>query len=289
MDLKRKRNFNKFSNKFISSTHTVYKTNDELKQCVPECDAFICGSDQVWNPIFENGKDPSFYLDFVPDEIKKISYAPSFAVDSIPESLVGFIKQNLTRFDSISVRETSGRKILNSLEIKDVEQVLDPVFLLDQKYWLKFVKPNLDGRYIFIYDFDSNPAIQVVAENLKIKFGYKIITINKNITYADKNFYLLGPDDFVNLIGNAELVLTTSFHALAFSLIFKKSFGVFNRNIAINTRMRDLLQLLNLTSNLFINEDNPAKDNFNITYETVTPLLEEHIVRSKQFLIKALS
>src|SRR5690606_2478234 len=111
----RKRNFDDFSKKYIPSTKKLYKNNEGLKQFPPSADIFICGSDQIWNSFFENGKDPAFYLDFVPDDKLKISYAASFAIDELEESLKSFVKEKASRIDHISVRETSGVKILNEL------------------------------------------------------------------------------------------------------------------------------------------------------------------------------
>mgnify|MGYP002139215271 CR=1 FL=1 len=80
----------------------------------------------------------------------------------------------------------------------------------------------------------------------------KIITVNKNINYSDYNYYLEGPEKFLSLMYYAKYVITNSFHSVAFSLIFEKQFVVVNRTEAINTRMRDLLGLFDLSS-LLIN------------------------------------
>ena len=212
--LKRKRRFDNFSRKYIKTGNKLYKSNDDLKNDLPVADAYICGSDQIWNSFFENGKDPAF-----------------------------------------SVREISGKKILNSLGFENVAHVLDPVFLLNSEHWesLITIKKEVD-KYIFIYDFDSNPLIQSFAENYKEKYGWKIITVNQLIKYADKNYFLQGPEKFLSLVKNAEFIISNSFHAVAFSIIFKKDFVVFNRADNINTRMRDLLDSLDLSQLLLTNE-----------------------------------
>ena len=101
-------------------------------------------------------------------------------------------------------------------------------------------------KYILIYDFDSNPLIKNMALKLAKENGLKIFTVNKNIKYANSNFWLKGPEFFLSLLANAELVISNSFHAVAFSLIFNKQFYVVNRDEKINTRMRDLLVLLDI-------------------------------------------
>src|SRR5690606_20224827 len=99
--LKRKRSFDAFAKKHINTTKRLYKTNDDLKNNLPSADAYICGSDQIWNSFFANGKDPAFYLNFVPDNKLKISYAASFAIDEIEDSLKDFVKRNVKRLDHI--------------------------------------------------------------------------------------------------------------------------------------------------------------------------------------------
>ena len=111
-NLTRKKNFDLFSKEWIPSTVDRYTSNEELKNNIPEADVYICGSDQIWNSFFQNGKDPAFYLDFVPDEKLKLSYAASFAIDELEEDIKDFVKKKVTRLDFISVRETSGVKIL---------------------------------------------------------------------------------------------------------------------------------------------------------------------------------
>jgi len=282
----RKIKFDDFSKKYINETKINYKTNSDLITDVPQADIYICGSDQIWNSYFQNGKDPAFYLNFVPKDKLKISYAPSFAIDKIENSLKEFVKQNVKHIDAISVRETSGKKILNDLNINNVTQVLDPVFLLDKNKWYELSNQPIEKNYILIYDFDNNPLIKTIAQNIKKEHNYKIITLNKNVNYADKNYYLKGPQDFLSLIKNANFVLANSFHAVAFSLIFQKTILVFNRKDKINTRMRDLLASVNLNERLIRNFD--FDYNKEIDYISVDKLLEKQIKHSKDFLKNAL-
>jgi len=285
-NLKRKKSFDSFSEKYIPTGTTLYKTNDDLKKDIPVADAYICGSDQIWNSYFENGKDPAFYLNFVPDSKLKIAYAASFAIDAIEESLKPFVKENVTRLDTVGVRETSGVSILKDLGINNAVQVLDPVFLLKHEAWKQFVTP-IDSNYVFVYDFDSNPLIKEIALDLKKKHGWKIYTVNQNIDYADKNFYLEGPENYLSLMFYAKFVVTNSFHSVAFSIIFEKQLVVVNRSVAINTRMRDLLNLFNMNTRLI-----STKEDFEalqpIDYTAIQTLKEATIESSKEFILNAL-
>lgn len=289
--LKRQKNFNNFENKYISVTRESYRNNEQLKKIKNDADVFICGSDQIWNPLFPNGKDPAFYLDFVQDsEAVKISYAASFATDDIPKENISFVREQVSKLDFVSVRETSGQRILNELGFYNIEQVLDPVFLLSKQKWHSYVEDNLEvKKYILIYDFDNNSHIKKLAKRLAKQHGFSIIGVNENLKYVDRNYYRQGPAEFLGLVKNAELVLTTSFHALAFGLIFKRPLGVFNRNIGINTRMRDMLELIGLSDHLLESASNLSLVHFDIDYGIIDKEIEKHIQRSQNFLINSIN
>lgn len=284
----RKWRFDAFESKTLLIHPVKYTSNEELKTNLPDADAYICGSDQIWNSYFPNGKDPAFYLDFVPDNKLKISYAASFAIDAIAEELKPFVREKISRLNWVSVREASGVQLVKDVGIENVSQVLDPVFLVEPTYWESFIKP-ISGNYIFIYDFDSNPVLRTFALQHAKTRGLQIYTVNNNIRYADKNFYLHGPDVFLSLVQGAELVLTNSFHAVAFSLIFQKQFLVFNRAEKINTRMRDLLASVQQSQLLVQTLDECETSLAPINYSVVATALAEAKQRSQEFLITALS
>lgn len=283
----RKKAFDQFAEKYIPTDKILYKTNEDLKQNLPQADAFICGSDQIWNSFFQNGKDPAFYLNFVPNNKRKIAYAASFAIDELEDEVKPLVKENVSQMDYVGVRETSGVRILNELGNDNAVQVLDPVFLLDSEHWKnRFIK-SIEEKFVFIYDFDSNPVIKEIALQLRKDKGYKIITVNGNIDYADQNFVLEGPEKFLSLVYNAQEVVSNSFHAVAFSLIFEKEITVVNRLEKINTRMRDLLNLFQLSQRLITtaNEYHSLKK---IDYSVVNNHKEFHVQKSKDFLLNAL-
>ncbi|MEC4050880.1 polysaccharide pyruvyl transferase family protein [Flavobacterium sp. SUN046] len=286
-DLKRKKAFDSFAKKYIPTDSKLYTNNEELQLDLPEADAFICGSDQIWNSFFQNGKDAAFYLDFVPVGKLKISYAASFAIDSLEDSLKPFVKEKVSKIDFVSVRETSGVRILNELGLENAIQVLDPVFLIDADHWKTKFVTNVNSDYIFIYDFDSNPMIEKIAKNMATQNNLKIFTVNSNINYADQNFYLDGPEKFLSLMYHAKFVITNSFHSVAFSLIFEKQFVVVNRTEAINTRMRDLLGLFGL-NNLLVSKEKEVKGLVLVDYATIQEQKEKAIDRSKFFLMSSL-
>ncbi|WP_197017721.1 polysaccharide pyruvyl transferase family protein [Tenacibaculum sp. 47A_GOM-205m] len=286
-NLARKKKFDEFAKRYIPTDSVLYKTNHDLKQNLPDADVFICGSDQIWNSFFQNGKDPAFYLNFVPNTKLKIAYAASFAIDELEEDIKPLVKENVSRLDAVGVREISGVRILKDLGLTNAVQVLDPVFLLDRAHWNKFMSP-IKEDYIFVYDFDSNPTIKEVALCLKKLNGWKIYSVNQNIDYADKVYWYDGPEKFLSLVSQSQMNITNSFHSTAFSIIFEKQLVVVNREEKINTRMRDLLSLFNLNERLIttINEFNSLKK---IDYKQIKTQKESCVKKSQEFLCNVLN
>ena len=280
---RRKKEYDDFTNDYLPLTTKRYTSNEELKNDPPEADLFFAGSDQIWNTLFQNGKDPAFYLDFVPEGVRRASYAASFATDDIMEEWKPKVKQWLSNMDDISVRESSGLLILDNLGIKNAVQVLDPVFLLKGTDWEKLEKDlSLCEPYLLLYDFEQNPQIAECARTLAKKNGWKVYSVLHN-PCCDRCFDQEGPLAFLYLIHHARFVLSNSFHATAFSLIFQKEFITFDRGEKINTRMRDLLSSVGVENRYGIDTkwNEPVEP---IDYERTAERLETAIVESKRFI-----
>ncbi len=285
LSLRRKYNFDKFSSKYISSTKESFTSNQALKDNIPEADVFICGSDQIWNSFFQNGKDPAFYLDFVPDNKLKISYAASFATGTIEDNIKPFVSEKVKKLDFVSVRESSGVEILKDLGFTNIKHVLDPIFLLDRKSWEEVASQDkVEKPYILVYDADCNPSIKDFVLKMSKKNKWDIVTISDRISYADKNLSTKGPDVFLSLIKDASFVVSNSFHAVAFSLIFEKQFVVFNRAEQINTRMKDIVNMLNIKETILSYNITQDEYEYTINYDHIRLILQNHIRESKQFL-----
>lgn len=286
---KRREAFDIFEKNNIPQTKKLFVNNEELKRDIPNADAYICGSDQIWNTLFENGKDPAFYLDFVPQNKLKISYAASFATEKISDDIKHFIKEKVKAIDFISVRETSGLNILHNIGIERVTHVVDPVFLLSKEEWKKkfITTEEQENPYVLVYDFDNNPLIKEYALYLKKEKGFDIIALSPRIKYADRYYWSIGPEKFLNLLYKSSFVLANSFHATAFSFIFEKQCLIFNRTTGINTRMGDFLQEYGLSERMVMNFNKKIIDSI-IDFSEIRPKLETNISKSKSFLNKAL-
>ena len=248
--VKRHKVFSEFSQKYIPLSK-VYNNIDELRNHPPMADMYLAGSDQIWNPTFRNGTDPAYYLDFGPKNILRKSFAASFAVSSIEDVQKRlWIKDNLKRFDKITVREQSALKILKDLGYDGVLQD-DPVFLLNREEWNKVLDLEeswkelgiKDEKYVLIYDFFLSNEIKSVALEYKKRNNCKIFSVcHKSLSYADKNFVYATPNDFVNLIKHACCVISNSFHGTCFAMIYNVPYVVVDRPDGLNARMRDLLE-----------------------------------------------
>lgn len=282
--LPRKKAFDEFTAKYLTLTKR-YTSHAELTTDPPEADVYLAGSDQIWNPLFRNGKDPAFYLDFVQRGLRA-SYAASFAVDAFPEDLRHVTAQYLSRLDHIAVRENSGLGILQSLGIRNAETVLDPVFLLDKAQWASMAQlpEKAEKPYLLVYDFDNSPAVRMLAERIARERNLKIYSVFQ-LPYAERCFALSGPQAFLGLVQQADFVLSNSFHATAFSAIFEREFAVVERTEKINTRMRDLTALLGVPERMLSVESSvPSAMDWNDVHHR----LAAGIAGSKAYIDKVL-
>lgn len=283
----RKKSFNNFTNRFLSLTKNRYETSIALKNNPPKADVYVAGSDQIWNTDMNNGKEPAYYLDFGSEKTKRISYAASFGISKIDPKLKNFVKLNLKNFDAISVREQTGINILQDLDIS-AKLVLDPVFLLDKTEWQQLTLsakkyPKIKKHeFILVYDFMNDDRIKQMAYNIKNEKNLPIVSINDYtpMDYADININNAGPLEFLDLINKASVVISSSFHATAFSIILEKEFYVYPLKGQNNSsRMTDLLNRLEI-----IERFNSQNTQDILDYTKIGIKLDEHIQESKSFL-----
>lgn len=279
----RKKAFDSFTKSKLQLTGQHYTTYEELSNSNMSADVFIVGSDQVWNPLFNNGRDPSFFLEFISKKKKKISYAASFGVSKLDADDSQNISLWLKDFSWISVRESTGVKLLYDMNIS-ADHVIDPVFLLSPDKWRLLCKESMfdyPSGYILVYNLGAiSDEIRHCAKTLASHKGFKIIAVEdcKEIKYADFSFKDCGPTDFVKLISNASYVVTNSFHATAFSLIFNKEFFVYIKNTTIS-RISDVLSMVNLSERM-----NTVDLELSISWDNVNRMLNDAICSSKTLL-----
>ena len=287
ISLKRKRRFDEFKRDCLKLTRK-YGSCEELKKDPPQADIYIAGSDQIWNTLLPNGRDAAFYLDFAPSSKKRISYAASFATAEVVEEFKPFVQRMLKNFDVISIRERCSLSLLESLGRKDGFAVCDPVFLLSRERW-EALLPKLytKEKYLLVYDTEYSPKVKEIAMRIAKEKKLKIYNVSATrIGYADKEKWSSSPFDFVQLVHSAEYVVSNSFHATAFSLIFERDFCVVNRTEGINERMKSLLACYGLGERL-VTHYLPALLS-SVDYHKIVPILQKDINGSKEFLSTAL-
>lgn len=274
--------FKIFKAQYLKCTR-VYKTLNDLRLDPPASDIYIAGSDQIWNVNLTVGNDPAFYLDFGDSNIKRISYAASFALESIPDNKIKDVYEKLCNLDSISVREEQGLKILSGLNLHG-QIVADPVFLLARYDWISIIgNPIIKKmKYIFVYDlYASEDEIKEVSFSLKKKYNIPIVVVNGKlpISYGDITISNAGPIEFLNYLYNAAFVVTDSFHASAFSIIFNKPFAVFNHK---ENRSR-IIDLLNETGLITRYNTSTSLENV-IDWNGVNERIDVLVQNSKSYL-----
>ena len=274
----RKKRFDAFREIYLPLTKR-YGSFEELRFDPPKADVYIAGSDQIWNPLFKNGKDPAFFLQFAPQGTKRVSYAASFAGDQLSNDDRERMTPWLQTFDAVSVREKSGMPLLKSMDVDGIA-VCDPVFLLTKEEWNALAISPKEQEYIFVYDFENNAVIRELAMKLREQTGKPIVSVFES-DYADKVINDLGPQEFVGAIAQATTVISNSFHATAFSLILHRDCYVVGRSEGINARMVDLLESVGLSDRLVSTSDVKAKP---IDWDDADDKLAKQILFSKRFL-----
>jgi hypothetical protein len=270
----------------LNITENTYRNIQELKSNPPLADIYFAGSDQIWNPSLPNGNDPAFFLNFAPSNAIKASYAASFSISELNQTVFPFMKQMLSSFHHISVREKSGLRILESLGISGGTLVSDPVFLLDESHWQSMCNYPVGEKYVFVYDQENNASIKEAAKALAKAKNLRIFAISGLYPkfYAHKRINNAGPIEFLGLIKNCDYCLTNSFHCMAFSLIFKKQFFLFKRNHEnVNSRMLDLLSYLDLEDRVYSGETDITTTD-DIDYVPVREKIEKLVCRSKSYI-----
>lgn len=286
-----KRNFNRFiefsENNFKHTKEILELDEIELKKY----DAIITGSDQMFGfgPNSQINKARFLFFRYS-GKIKRYSFAASFGEYDFTEVQLEFLKQQLNQYEIISVRETQGKKYLKEKLNIEAQVNIDPVFLLKKEDWEKIIEDEkiIKNKYILCYFLVSSPILESMIKNLKKKYGYPVVCVQttaiKRIK-ADKYIFDAGPKEFLNLIKNAEFVITTSFHGTAFSIIFEKDFYSILKKGYRTERFESLLEKLNLKDRML---SSVCEEITSINYQGVSKIITKNREKNIQYLEKIL-
>jgi hypothetical protein len=288
--------FELFRQKWITRTAAVYTNITELKVLGNAYQAVVVGSDQVWRPQYTSKNALVYFLAFVANKTKRISYAASFGVDvwfdNNKPKLTQKIKSEITQFSAISVRESKGVDICKDTFGVTACHVLDPTLLIGRSYFETIIEKDAaqtaDANVVY-YKLDINDAF--IADMAEL--GQHLNCAAENIYMKEESglFFYNSVADWLNKIKKSKLVVTDSFHCVCFALLFEKPFLYYPNDNRGMSRLESLLGLVSL-------EDRICKDseyikssgifNKKINYNHVNSILEELRCDSLEYLSKSL-
>jgi hypothetical protein len=237
--------FNAFHQEYFNIHGPVYRTNRELRESPPAADVYICGSDQIWNASEQCGIDSSYFLDFAPKGVKRISYAASFGRPYVHPRFEEATAALIGEMDAISVREESAVELVQIMCGRDATWVPDPTLMVEGGY-PEAIEPRREGEYIFSYTLRSRELVAQIEEKMAKGSGLDIVS---PVTLAASGEGAPGPLEWLGYIKAAKYVITNSYHGTLFSLIFNKPFvfvGLSGTKAGFNERANSLLNRLGL-------------------------------------------
>lgn len=278
---------------------TEYNTSSN-SDIIDRYDSVVAGADQIWN-ITISDYDDAYFLNWVKNA-KRIAYAPSFGAKNPsdhsdnPQKYTDF----LNSFDYLSIREFNGQKWIKELCGREAKVVLDPTLIVDPEDYAPITsdKLNLPDKYIFYYSPGFSRDINTLTKRISKKYNLPVIAFNAKSFYTKgmnfKGFKLPNFEDptaYLQLMKNASMVITTSFHGCIFSTVFKKNFWVVKNGGMFGTddRVLTLLKLLSIEDRMVPIEFNDDFDYLkSVDYTQYDINLKTLKEESKNYLLSAL-
>lgn len=260
------RRFEQFRQENLQITERIYESYKDLHDNPPEADVYIAGSDQIWRPPINSDSAAGWFLWFGDESVRRISYAASMG-EGIPAQELPLLKELLSHFDAVSVREESSNKVCRDLGVES-QVCIDPTMLLPIDSY-RHIEVRLENHspYAFIYVLNVRTAedfywpqisVYLEEERLQVKSvtgsgyyqGRELIENNKNL--------LLTIQEWLGCMEGASCVITTSFHGTVFAILMHRPFlviGLQGKFSGANTRIEQLLLKLDIAERIF----NPNK------------------------------
>lgn len=272
-------NIRPFVEQYLNRTYPISSDKQMLRVCKEyNFDAVIVGSDQVWRRSFAKKYGYNYFLDFVPEDIVKLSYAASFGISDweyTPEESKN-ICNLMQRFTSVSVREEDAVSLCNAKMLVDAEWLVDPTLLLtSQEYSVITSNRKIKEKYIFLYWLGDKFRINGELEEYKSK-GYKIVELNLRDECEQ-----VSVQDWLSYIRYADKIITDSFHGVVFSILFEKRFSIYKNESGGVGRLSSLMKLLGLACCIDMDQ--------NIDYAVLSEKLESLREKSKIYLTRSLT
>lgn len=255
--------FDRFIEQYANVSKEEYLSEEMLFNNPPEADVYITGSDQVWAGTLEPN-----YLTFASDNKPKVSYAASFGKNEISDEHKTIIKPWLAKMDAVSVRESSGVDICQSIGIDSV-QVLDPTLLIGENEYPARCDCYCPDVYCYFLNFKYLNEIswdRILKFVLDEKLSIKIACTNQTFQKYSKEYRdLPSPEEWLTKYRNAKYIITNTFHGTVFAIIFRKQFIVIKQKgegAKQNIRISSLLEKLGLEYRYY-DENSPLSQQIN--------------------------
>lgn len=283
---KRELYFEKFTKQFLNVKYIPEYTEELIVELNHKIDYFVLGSDQIWHPFVND--TPNLYFARFTQANRKIYFAPSFGVKELPLDYAEVVKKELSSAMYLSVREIEGAEIIKKLTGKQAEVLMDPTLMLAANEWSKIErrpKDLKDKKYILCYFLgEISPEYEAQIASAKKKYGAEVYYLADST--KDKG-YVNGPSEFLYCIHHAQMILTDSFHAAVFSIIFHKVFNVFSRlnqdynNAGLDSRVDTLLNKLKIGNHKYKTENGLC---FDTDYNSSDEIIESEKQKTEQFI-----
>lgn len=272
--------FNDFAKNYLKLSDVRYDSNN-IKQANDYYDAFIVGSDQVWNYNITKC-DTTYLLDFA-DEGKRFSYAASLGLNKIEGKYVPIYRECLKKFSGISVREVEGQNvILNQLKLENCYVNVDPTLLLSKKEWDELAAPRIiKGKYILVYSIKYSEDLIQTAKKIAKEKGCKVAFISSKIIKGVESISNPTVSEFLSLFKYADFTAVNSFHGTVFSIIFNKKMLVeLVYKDGRNARIENLLEKCVLTNQIY------KENNYSCIYNDINWGVVDLAVSQEQVLAR---
>lgn len=284
----REKKFDTFIERYTNLSEKRYKTLKEVEKDCPEADLYIAGGDQLWNYHHICGNDDVYKLVFFNG--RKISYGTSMGGNRFTKKQLCDLKAKVKTFESISLREKSSIDLFGKMKLK-ATWVVDPVLLFPKEFYEKMAVVPKETKYVFIYLVSPSPELDKIVQYISEKLHLMVIVYAGFAPKCkcDEQKRDLGPEEVIGYIKNAEYVLSASFHATLFSIIFRKKFAVMLPDENTNERIYDLLNWTKLENKLVKTyEDFCRTYDEDISYEEQEKLIAKRVLESKEYLRKSI-
>lgn len=288
--LTRKQKFEGFVKKYERLSKERFTTIEQLRRSYENSnEVFIAGGDQLWNNYHPCGRDEAYKMTFT--KSRKLAYGTSMGRDNFTEAELTDLAGQVLDFESIMLREKCTVDLLTAYTSVPVHHVIDPVGLLEPEEFLKIAKkPGLEEPYAVMYLADSGPLLDEAIRLLSQKMGLKIVHICgfRKKCYCDYFVKDAGPEEILGYIAHADFVLSASFHATMFSLLFGKPFAALLPGTNTNARIEDLLRHVGLQERILRTEQDLAVLDKKIDFSVPDTILKEWKKKSRELLLQAL-